>query len=50
MHTDTKTVCDSQGTSWFRVRPGRRAAKAMGTTGHRRGDEQSSTEMWRAKV
>lgn len=54
MHTHVRThkitVCDSQGTSWFRARPGRRVFKAMGTTGHRREDEQSSAEMWRAKV
>lgn len=49
VHTNTKkTVCNSEGTSWFRVRPGRRAHKAMGTAGHRREDEQSSAEMLRA--
>lgn len=48
-HAHTKSVCDSEGTSWFRVRPGRRAHKAMGTAGHRREDERSSAEMWRAQ-
>ena len=49
IHTNTKTVFDGKGTSWFRVRPGRRAHKAMGTAGHRREDERSSAEMWRAE-
>lgn len=48
-HKRKKTVRDSEGTSWFRVRPGRRAHKAMGTAGHRREDERSSAEMWRAE-
>lgn len=49
VHTNTKTVRDREGTSWFRVRPGRRVHKAMGTAGHRREDERSSAEMWRAE-
>jgi len=49
VHTNTHTVCDREGTSWFRVRPGRRAYKAMGTAGHQREDERSSAEMWRAE-
>lgn len=54
-HTQTHTracidhVRDSEGTSWFRVRPGRRALKAMGTAGHRREDVPSSAEMRRAE-
>lgn len=43
------TMRDGEGTSWFRVRPGRRARKAMGTAGHRREDVRSSAEMWRAE-
>lgn len=49
-HTQTQKLCViAKGTSWFRARPGRRAHKAMGTAGHRREDEQSSAEMWRAE-
>lgn len=51
--THTRTcmgrVRDSEGTSWFGVRPGMRAHKAMGTAGHRREDVRRSAAMPRAE-